>query len=144
MRRSRKSREVDERVALLDAEDRAVVYLGKLPPQVALATALNVEWSLATKCAAIQSEMWRRRDQSKVVAITLADFQWLIKALVATEPGVHSDTAAEQHVIDLLTDFSSDWAWWIARKVAKWAEFDARMKRPELGASSSGLGGGSL
>ena len=137
MKHSTKSREMDERFARLDAEDRAVVYLGKLPPHVALATALNVEWSLATKCAAEQSQMTRRRSSREVVPITLNDFQRLIKALAATPSGIQSDAAAERHVTDLLADFSSDWAWWVAHKVSKWAEFDAHMKHPEPSAPSS-------
>jgi hypothetical protein len=135
MKRSRKSREMDERFARFDAEDRAVAYLAKFPPPVARAIALYVEWSLATKCAAEQSEMWRRRDPSKVFPIALDDFQKLIAALAEIPSGVHSDTAAEQHTIDLLADFPPDQAWFVAHKIAKWAEFYALMKRPELDAS---------
>ena len=137
MRRSKKSREIDQVLARLEAEDRAVVYLSKFLPPIARTIALYVEWSLATKCAAEQSEMWRRRDPREVVPITLDDFRRLDVALAAIPPGLQFDAAAEQHVSDLLADFSSDWAWWIAHKVANWAENYARMKRPELGASSS-------
>jgi hypothetical protein len=137
VKRSRKSCEMDERFARFNAEDRAVAHLAKLPPPVAHAIALDVEWSLATKCAAEQSEMWRRRDPRNVVPITLEDFRRLVVALTTIPPGLQFDAATERHVIDLLADFSSDWAWWIAHKVTQWAEVYVRMKRPELGVTSS-------
>jgi hypothetical protein len=128
MKHSRKSREMDERVARFDAEDRALVYLDKFPPPVARKIAINVEWSLATKCAAIQSEMRRQRDPSEVVEINLNDFQKLIEAIAATPPDIQSDAAAEQKIIDLLADFPPDWAWWIAHNVANWAVYFASTK----------------
>jgi hypothetical protein len=88
-----------------------------------------VEWALATKCAAIQSEMRRQRDPNEVVEINLNDFQRLIEAIVATPPDIQSDAAAEQHVIDLLADFPPDWAWWIAHNVADWAAYYANAER---------------
>src|ERR1035437_3581160 len=135
MRRSSKSPQLDEVLARLEAEDRAVVYLGKLPPQVALATALSVELSLATSWEEEQNE--RFLQPREVVGIMPSDMQQLNAALDKIPPNIRSEAAAEQHVFDLLMDFPPDHAWWIAHKIAKWAEFDARMKHPELGASSS-------
>jgi hypothetical protein len=126
---------MDEVFARLEAEDRAVVYLGKFPPQVALATALSVELSLATSWEEEQNK--RFLQPREVVPIMPSDMQQLNAALDKIPPNIHSDAVAEQHVINLLADFSPDWAWWIAHKVAKWAAFDARMMHPELGASSS-------
>jgi hypothetical protein len=135
MRHSKQSRQMDEVFARLEAEDRAVVYLGKFPPQVALATALSVELSLATSWEEEQNERIRQRDPRDAVQIMPSDMQQLNAALDKIPPNIRSDAVAEQHVIDLLADFPPDRAWWIAHKVAKWAEFDARMM--ELGASSS-------
>ena len=66
MRQSKKSHEMDEVFARLDAEDRAVVCLAKFPPKVALATALSVELSLATMWQAEQREMIRQDDPREV------------------------------------------------------------------------------
>jgi hypothetical protein len=137
MKRSRKSHEMDKRWALLDAEDRAVVYLDKFPPQVALATAVTVEWLKAMKWWIEQSEMIRRNDPREVFRITDDKFREVKAAFFAIPPGVKSDAVAQQHVIDLLANFPPDQAWLIARKVAHWEAVFARTKHPELGASSS-------
>ena len=130
MRRSSKSPQLDEVFARLEAEDRAVVYLGKLPPQVALATALSVELSLATSWEEEQNE--RILQPREVVQIMPSDMQQLNAALDKISPNIRSDAAAEQHVIDLLVDFPPDWAWWIAHKVAKWAEICVRMEHIQV------------
>jgi hypothetical protein len=132
MRHSRKSRQMEEVFARLEAEDRAVVYLGKFPPQVALATALSVELSLATSWEEEQNERIRQRDPREVVQILPSDMQQLNAALEKIPPHIRSDAAAEQHVIDLLADFPPDWAWWIAHKAAKWAEVFARMEHTQV------------
>ena len=51
-----------ERLARLDAEDRAVAYLETLPPMIALATALVAEASLAERWSAEYQEMGRMGD----------------------------------------------------------------------------------
>jgi hypothetical protein len=132
MSHSRKSRQMDEVFARLEAEDRAVVYLGKFPPQVALATALSVESSLATRWEEEQNERIRQRDPRDVVQIMPSDMQQLNHALDKIPPNIRSDAAAEQHVIDLLVDFPPDRAWWIAHKVAKWSAFYARMEHTQV------------
>lgn len=131
MKHSNKLRQMDEVFARLAAEDRAVVHLGKFPPQVALATALSVELSLATSWEEEQNERIRQRDPRDVVQIMPSDMQQLNAALDKIPPNIRSDAAAEQHVIDLLVDFPPDWAWWIAHKVAKWAEIFVRMEHTQ-------------
>jgi len=128
----RLSRAMEKRFARLEAEDRAVAYLGELDPLVALAIALRVEFSLAAKCAAEQMEMRRQRDFRKVVIISVADFRDLYNAFSAMPPNVQVDPADERHVLDLFAAFSSDWAWWVAHKVTKWAKFNAHeaLRRP--------------
>lgn len=123
---------MDEVFARLEAEDRAVVYLGKFPPQVALATALSVELSLATSWEEEQREMIRQRDPREVVQIFASDMEELNAALAEIPPGVQSDAAAEQHVFDLLADFPPDRAWRVAHKVAKWAAYYARMEHIQV------------
>ena len=62
MRRSKQSRKMDELFARFDAEDRALAYLSKFTAEVALATALSVEQSLAIIWEDEQREMIRRDD----------------------------------------------------------------------------------
>ncbi len=130
MRHSRKSRKMDEVFARLEAEDRAVVYLHQFPPEVALASIRRVELSLATSWEEEQREMIRQGDPRVVFRITPEDMQKLHNALAEIPLGVRSD-AAELHLFELLADFPPDQAWLVAHKVAKWAEFYARMKHPE-------------
>jgi hypothetical protein len=128
MRCSKNSREMDERFARFKAEDQIVNYLGKLPPQITLATALNVELSLATSWEEEQSEMIRQGDPREVVQIFPSDFDQLNAAINKNPAGILSDADAEQHVIALLAAYPPHWAWWIAHKVANWAAVNARMK----------------
>jgi len=128
MRNSKKSRQLDAVFARLEAEDRAVVYLDKFPPQVALATALSVELSLATSWEEEQREMIRQGDTREVVQIFASDMKELNAALAEIPPGVQSDAAAEQYLFDLLADFPPDRAWRVAHKVAGWAKYYARME----------------
>ena len=122
---------MDEVFARLDAEDRAVVYLGKLPRQVALATALKVELLLATRWEEEQSEMLRRNDPREAVQIYPEDFQKIDRASAEIPPDINSDAAAEKHVIDLLADFPRDRAWWIARTVVMYEAAHARIGKTD-------------
>ena len=132
MKHSSKLRQMDEVFARLAAEDRAVVHLGKFPPQVALATALSVELSLATSWEEEQREMIRQHDPREVVQIFTSDMEELNAALAEIPPGVQSDAAAEQYVFDLLADFPPDRAWRVAHKVAKWEANFVRMKNIQV------------
>ena len=132
MRRSKQSRAVDEVIAHFEAEDRAVAYLGKFPPQVALATALSVELSLATSWEDEQSEMMRRDDPREVYRITDDKLQSVKAAFAAIPANVRPDDNAEQYIIDLLADFPLDRAWLVAHKIASWAAFYARIEQMHL------------
>jgi hypothetical protein len=120
MTRSRQSRKWDELSARCEAEDRAVEYLSKLPPKVALATALSVERALAIWWQGEQSEMIRRGDPREVFPISPRDMQNLQGALAAIPPDVKSDGATELRVIALLACLPPDQAWLIAHIVAVW------------------------
>jgi hypothetical protein len=117
---------MDELFARLEAEDRAVEYLGELPPNVALTTALSVERALAIRWQGEQCEMIRRRDPREVIPILPRDMQKLHAALAAIPSGVRSDGATEQRVIARLAGLPPDRAWWIAHIVAEWAAFENR------------------
>jgi hypothetical protein len=132
MRRSKRSRAVDEVIAHFEAEDRAVVYLDKFPPQVALATALSVELALATRCEEEQSEMIRRDDPREVYPITDDKLQSVKAAFAAIPANVRPDNNAEQYIINLLADFPLDRAWRVAHKIASWAAFYARIEQMHL------------
>ena len=140
MRRSEKSRKWDEREARFRAEDRAVSSLCKLPHQVALATAVTLEWFYAAGWWALQSEMIRQDDPREVVGISRNQFE---RARVAfcLKDGPW-DGPALQHILDLFADCSPDWAWWIAHKVATWVKlnewvFRLRERMPPLPALCS-------
>jgi hypothetical protein len=132
MRQSKKSHEMDEVFARLDAEDRAVVCLTKFAPKVALATALSVELSLATMWQAEQREMIRQDDPREVFRIRPDDMEELHAALATIPPGVNFDDEAEGHIFKLLTAFPPDQAWFIAHKVTKWAANYARKEQIQV------------
>jgi hypothetical protein len=109
-----------------DAEDRAISYLvdgGRFPPEVAIAIATRVEFLLAVAWEDLQEEMRARRDPREVKQISLSHMHQIRHAFASTSPGL-SDAAAEQHVFDLLREFTPDRAWYIAsivrRTVASW------------------------
>jgi CO/xanthine dehydrogenase Mo-binding subunit len=129
MRRLKLSRAVKETFARFDAEDRAVVFLDKLPSKVALATALSVEESLATRWSEEQSEMMRRDDPRPVFHIGPSDIQKLNAALAAIPSDVTSDEGAEQYILHLLADLPTDQAWLVARKVARSAAVFVRLEQ---------------
>jgi hypothetical protein len=124
MRRPKQSREMDERFARFEAEDRALAYLTKFTAEVALATARSVELSLATSWEGEQREMIRQGDPRVVFRITPNDMQKLHDALAEIPPGVKSNEDAERHLFDLLSGFPPDQAWLVAHKVAGWEAVD--------------------
>ena len=117
MRRITKKEEAAS-LARMEAEDRAVAYLTdeKWAPEVSMAIARRVEFFLALVWEDEQEDM-RRQDSPKLVfEISVCQMQEARRAFVKTVPGL-SDAGAEQHVIDMLTKFPADKAWWLARKV---------------------------
>jgi hypothetical protein len=115
---SKESREMKKLAARIRAEDDAVRYLGKFPPEVAFVIARNVEKTLAIKWDAEQEEMIRRGDPREVLCMTDTDKRNLDHAVARIPPDIQSDAAAEQHVIRLLAKLSPDGAWWVAHLVA--------------------------
>jgi hypothetical protein len=114
--------DMDLQFACFAAEDRAVSYLGKLPPWTAFAIALNVERSLATRWEEEQREMIRCRDPRKVFAILPEDFRGLEGRLATLPCGLRSDPAIEQHVLGLFRHLPPDRAWWLAHRIVTWTE----------------------
>jgi hypothetical protein len=102
-----------------DAEERAIKYLAEFPFQVALATALSAERLIAAKWEAGLSKMVTR--DHEVDQIEPRNMQWFRKLLSEFPLDAQPDAAAEQYIIDLLSEFPPDWALWIVRKVANWA-----------------------
>jgi hypothetical protein len=105
--------------ARMAAEDRAVAYLTqeRLSPRVSMAVAIRVEFLLAVIWEAEQEAM-RDDDPREVIEIVPREMQEARKLFVRTPPGT-SDAVAEQHVVDMLTKFPPDRAWWISRKVRR-------------------------
>ena len=117
-----RSKQPDEILAKLHAEDDAVRRLEYLDPAVALATARNVERALANRWAAEQEEMIGRGDPREVLCMTDRDKRNLDDAVARIPRGVQADATAEQHVIRLLANLSPDGAWWVAHLVADYEE----------------------
>jgi hypothetical protein len=132
MTRSRKSKDQDKLLlARLRAEDDAVSYLSNFPREVAFVVARNVERTLATRWEAEQEKMTQRGNLRDVVCITQRDKQELDWTITRIPPNAQSDADAEQHVIRILSKLSPDWAWCVARVVARYeeAKFE-RSQRP--------------
>jgi hypothetical protein len=126
MTRSIEKRNMDKIVARLIAEDRALVYLDKLPAETAAVVAYRVAWFLATSWEYKQREMLQRGTAVNAIHISGADIQKLQAMLAMIQLGTPSDAAAEQRVTALLAHE----AWWIANKVASWATFRMSCERP--------------
>lgn len=105
--------------ARMAAVDRAVAYLTqeRLAPQVSMATAIRVEFFLAVLWEYQQKAMLDG-DPREVIEIVPREMQEAKKAFARTPLGL-SDAVAQEHVIDMLTKFPPDRAWWIARKVRR-------------------------
>jgi len=105
--------------ARMATEDRAVAYLTdeKWSPQVSMAIAMRVEFFLAVRWEDEQEAM-RDDDPREVIEIVPREMQEARKLFARTPPGT-SDAVAEQHVVNMLTKFPPDRAWWISRKVRR-------------------------
>jgi len=130
----------------LDILDEAFSYLAndvaqKFSPQTALAVAIRVEFLLAEQWEDEQEELRRRRDPNIWVEISIEAMEQIKRLLAATPPSL-SNAAAEQHVIDLLSELRADFAWSTARELRKsigpWLHVSER-EVPKVGASSEWL-----
>ena len=120
MTRSKQLLKNDTAPARCEAEDRIVVYLGKISPRVAAATILNVEWSLAMSWERAQNEMLRQGDTGKVFGIFPDDIRNMRAALNKIPTGTPSNDTAEKYIVDILGKFPPDSAWLIARNVRQY------------------------
>jgi hypothetical protein len=137
-KRSRRSQQREKLLyAAIHAEDEAVEYLHKFDPAVASATACSVDQTLAIKWETKQEEMRRRRDPRKVMCITDRRWSELYSALARVPPGVHSDAAAEHHLLQILKGLPPDRAWWVSHLVVRYQ--DAQFRRSQLSADREQL-----
>jgi hypothetical protein len=131
---SKKTRRSQQRERLrhasLRAEDAAVAYLHEFDPAVALATACSVEQALAIDWEVEQEEMRRRRDPRKVMAISSARVRELDVALASLPKGVRPDVAAEQQLLQILSDLPPDRAWWVSHLVVRYENVQFQPQPP--------------
>lgn len=92
--------ELEECMALMEAEDRAVGFLWKLPQDLAASTALHAAKQLLATWQKEKEELIRRRSRRKVFDIYREECAWLESLLAKAIP---SDPVAEQRVIRLLS-----------------------------------------
>jgi hypothetical protein len=92
MRLSKQTGRLKEAIARAGAEDRALSYLAKFPPKVALRVALNVEQSLAIKWEEEQNDMIRRDDPREVFRILPDHMRELHSALDIISGDVQPDS----------------------------------------------------
>ena len=130
---SKKTRQSQQRERLwrasLRAEDDAVAYLHEFDPAAAFATACSVEQALAIDWEAEQEKMRRRRDPRKVMEISSTRVRELNVALARLPQGVHSDPAAERHLLQILKDLPPDRAWWVSHKVVRYQDAQFHMSQ---------------
>jgi len=107
-----------ERLARLEAEDRAIAYLEKFPPLVAFATALMVEAFLAKKWSVEQTRMSQRGDTREVFQISDDDFDRMREARELIPSDVEVSLIAMERVLALLAGFPPDAMWNSASRVA--------------------------
>jgi hypothetical protein len=123
-----------EWVPRAEAEDRAVVYLTqeRWSPQVSMAIAIRVEFFLAVRWEEEQEVMRHHDDPREVIEIVPREMQEARTLFARTPPGI-SNAAAEQHVVDMLTKFPLDRAWWISRRVRRYVVHhqENQMRRPQ-------------
>jgi hypothetical protein len=120
MGRSRLGRRAEEALAIMEAEDRAIGFLGTLPPRVAAVTAVKAAVGLAGSWELEKSDMLRRNDPTPVYLSTGEEQFWLYSAAMkyCTDPLWHRCPAVE--VCDHLAGLSLDAAAFTACHVAKW------------------------
>jgi hypothetical protein len=118
MSRSKQSSENSERLARLEAEDRAVTYLETFSPYVAFAIALVAEAFLAKKWSSEQSKMMHRGDTREAFWIDDGHLELTRQARKLVPPDVEVDIIAMNRVLALLAGFPPDRMWMSAFTVA--------------------------
>lgn len=117
MPRLEKLRGTAENRARFEAEDRANDYLAKLPPDVAFATALMVEFLLATKWAAEYHEILQRGENPEVFQLE-DTFERMRTVRSLVPPDVEVDMIAMDDIRRLLTGLRADVKWYTASMIA--------------------------
>lgn len=101
----------------LAAEDRVFAYLAhNFTYEAAVAIANRVEFLLAARWKHRQEELRQSGYEGTVFEISTAEMAQSHYRFRETQPG-NSNSHGEQNVIDLLSEFPADQAWWIAHKV---------------------------
>jgi hypothetical protein len=114
------------RIAAGDSAHRFLVE--NFAPETAIATAVSVEYFLSVRWETEQEQMRARRDPHMVFEISIAGMAQIRKAFDNVPLG-QSNERAEQYVIDLLTRFPADQAWWTAHRVKEEVEAWFRARR---------------
>jgi hypothetical protein len=101
-----------------EAEDRAIAYLEKFPPDVALATALMVAFQLAERWSEERRAILRRGENPEVFQISEDDFETLRTARTFLPPNVEIDPSAMVDLRRIFRSLRSDCKWMAANTVA--------------------------
>ncbi len=111
----------------LEAEDRAFAYLAdNFTYETAVAVANRVEFWLAARWKHRQEELCASGYEGTVFGISIAQMALSHYRFRDTRPG-NSKSHGEQNVIDLLSEFPADQAWWIAHQVRAQIEGSGRL-----------------
>ncbi len=128
-----------------EAEERAIAYLEKFPPDVAFATALMVAFQLAELWSEEHRAILRRGENPEVFKVTEDSFEILRTARTFLPPDVEIDSSAMVDLHRIFRSLHSDDKWMGAYAVAYRAcqifLYGRRQKLddalPELAASTS-------
>jgi hypothetical protein len=111
---------MEEAVAEMEAEDRAVNYLGTLPDEVAVITAVKVMWIL-TKLWEVEKEvMISRGDQRYVYGSTVGQRGLLASAVAACSKNPLWWSCSVEQVQKLFAELPPDVAVIVAYRVTKY------------------------
>jgi hypothetical protein len=101
-----------------EAEDRAISYLEKLPPDVAFATALALEFELGTEWAELHRALLRQGKNPLVFQISGDDFERMRTARTLLPPDVDTDWTALIDLRRMLRGLRCDQKWKAASTIA--------------------------
>jgi len=111
----------------LAAEDRVFAYLAdNFTYDTAVAIANRVEFLLAARWEHRQETLRESGYEGTVFEISTVEMAQSHYRFRDTRPGT-SNSHGEQNVIDLLTEFPADQAWWITHKVRDQIEGSGRV-----------------
>jgi len=111
----------------LEAEDSVFAYLAhNFIYETAVAISNRVEFLLAARWEHRQEKLRESGYEGTVFEISIAEMAQSHYRFRDSRPG-NSNSHGEQNVIDLLSEFPADQAWWIAHKVRDQIEGSGRV-----------------